>query len=165
MTRHHHHLFERAASRQCTLIRLPAEDPHDRPGEDAIDAAVHTVLVDPTLRLAGVCRDLGTLTDPTTVSARVEETIARMDDIRREYAVIPTTLVLESEYDPTSGVDAAQHHQQLLEAVEEGLDTACERYRFPRPSFTLMLRTTAPTTHPTPASAAPARERRIPVRA
>ena len=36
--------------------------------------------------------------------------------------------------------------------VEDALDTACARYRFPRPSVTIVLRAAAPAPDPTPAA-------------
>ena len=111
MTLHLPHLFAHEQSRQDTLLDLSVLGTDGSGIEDALRA----VLEQPQLRLVGIrC---------PAVPGSIDDAIALMEQVRRDHGVILTELVL-----------ADADRVDLREAVDESLDEACARNRFPRPS-------------------------------
>ncbi|OUS92651.1 decarboxylase [Rhodococcus sp. NCIMB 12038] len=111
MTLHLPHLFAHEQSRQNTLLDLSVLGT-DGPG---IEDALRAVMEQPQPRLVGIRCPAG--------SKAVDDAIGLMERVRRDYGVILTELVL-----------ADADRVDLREAVDEALDEACARNRFPRPS-------------------------------
>ncbi|MFE5702367.1 decarboxylase [Rhodococcus koreensis] len=111
MTLHLPHLFAHEQSRQNTLLDLSVLGATGPGIEDALRA----VTEQPQPRLVGFrC---------AADSEAIDDAIALMEQVRRDYGVILTELVL-----------ADADRVDLREAVDEALDEACARNRFPRPS-------------------------------
>ncbi|ABG94762.1 conserved hypothetical protein [Rhodococcus jostii RHA1] len=108
MTLHLPHPFVHEQPRQNIVLDLSALGP-------GIEDALREVMEQPQLRLIGFRCTLG--------PGAVDEAIGLMEQVRRDYGVILTELVLHG----ADGVD-------LREVVDEALDEACARNRYPRPS-------------------------------
>ncbi|BAH50927.1 hypothetical protein [Rhodococcus opacus] len=111
MTLHLPHLFPHEEPRQNTLLDLSALGADGSGLEDALRA----VMDQPQLRLVGIRCPAG--------PGVVYDAIGLMERVRRDYGVILTELVV-----------ADADRVDLREAVDEALDEACARNRFPRPS-------------------------------
>ena len=111
MTLHLPHLFAHEQTRQNTLLDLSALGTTGPGIEDALRA----VADQPQLRLVGFrC---------AADSVAIDDAIGLMEQVRRDSGVILTELVVQGE-------DRAD----VREIVDEALDEACARNRFPRPS-------------------------------
>ncbi|MGV9865872.1 decarboxylase [Rhodococcus koreensis] len=111
MSLHLPHLFAHEQSRQDTLLDLSVLGATGPGIEDALRA----VMDQPQPRLVGFrC---------AADSEAIDDAIGLMEQVRRDYGVILTELVL-----------ADADRVDLREAVDEALDEACARNRFPRPS-------------------------------
>jgi len=108
MTLHLPHPFVHEQPRQNIVFDLSA------PGQ-GIEDALRAVMEQPQLRLIGFRCTAG--------SGAIDDAIGLMEQVRRDYGVILTELVLQG----ADGVD-------LREVVDEALDEACARNRYPRPS-------------------------------
>jgi hypothetical protein len=108
MTLHLPHPFVHEQPRQNIVLDLSALGP-------GIEDALREVMEQPQLRLIGFRCTVG--------PGAVDEAIGLMEQVRRDYGVILTELVLQG----ADGVD-------LREVVDEALDEACARNRYPRPS-------------------------------
>ena len=108
MTLHLPHPFVHEQPRQNIVLDLSALGP-------GIEDALREVMEQPQLRLVGFRCTVG--------PGAVDEAIGLMEQVRRDYGVILTELVLQG----ADGVD-------LREVVDEALDEACARNRYPRPS-------------------------------
>ncbi|GAF44196.1 decarboxylase [Rhodococcus wratislaviensis] len=106
-------------------LHLPHPFVHEQPRQNivldlsvlgqGIEDALRAVMEQPQLRLIGFRCTAG--------SGAIDEAIGLMEQVRRDYGVILTELVLQ-------GVDGVD----LREIVDEALDEACARNRYPRPS-------------------------------
>jgi hypothetical protein len=108
MTLHLPHPFVHEQPRQNTVLDLSALGP-------GIEDALRAVMEQPQLRLVGFRCTVG--------PGAIDDAIGLMEQVRRDYGVILTALVLQ-------GADRAD----LREDVDEALDEACARNRYPRPS-------------------------------
>ncbi|ANS30381.1 hypothetical protein [Rhodococcus opacus] len=147
--RRDHHLLAHLQRKQNVLVRLTST------GDDGIRAATEEmtrVIEQPHLQLVGLCGTLEPdITDAHLVDTAVGRMIGLMEQVRRHHGMILTELLLEEGRDPSPGAGARLHHQdELIGAIDEALDEACARNRFPRPSITLL---TDPTTVAHPADA------------
>ena len=111
MTLHLPHRFVHEQPRQNTVLDLSALGTDSSSIEDALRA----VMEQPQLRLIGFRCAAG--------SGAIDDAIGMMEQVRRDYGVILTELVLQDD-------DRAD----LREVVDEALDEACARNRYPRPS-------------------------------
>ncbi|UOT01575.1 decarboxylase [Rhodococcus opacus] len=135
--RRDHHLFGHMQRKQNVLVRLTST------GDDGIRAATEEltrVIEQPHLQLVGLCGTLEPdITDAHLVDTVVGRMIGLMEQVRRDHGVILTELILEEGHDPSPGAGARLLHQdELIAAIDEALDEACARNRFPRPSITLV---------------------------
>ncbi|PQP21563.1 decarboxylase [Rhodococcus opacus] len=108
MTLHLPHPFVHEQPRQNIVLDLSALGP-------GIEDALRAVMEQPQLRLIGFRCTVG--------PGAIDEAIGLMEQVRRDYGVILTELVLQDD----DRVD-------LREVVDEALDEACARNRYPRPS-------------------------------
>nr|WP_271211750.1 decarboxylase [Rhodococcus wratislaviensis]GLK37932.1 hypothetical protein GCM10017611_47970 [Rhodococcus wratislaviensis] len=108
MTLHLPHPFVHEQSRQNIVLDPSALGP-------GIEDALRAVMEQPQLRLVGFRCTAG--------SGAIDDAIALMERVRRDYGVMLTELVLQEN----DRVD-------LREVVDEALDEACARNRYPRPS-------------------------------
>ncbi|TQC50920.1 decarboxylase [Rhodococcus sp. WS4] len=108
MTLHLPHLFVHEQSRENAVLDVIEAGP-------GIEDAVRAVMEQPQLRLVGFrC---------TASSGAIDEVIGLMEQVRRDSGVILTELVL---------LDA--DGSDVRDAVDEALDEACARNRYPRPT-------------------------------
>ncbi|WP_109523927.1 MULTISPECIES: diaminopimelate decarboxylase [Nocardia] len=140
---------------QQVLIRLsPGIDVHGHPavrtgvtdqkfgfpiGSDAAAEAVERVLRRPELDLVGFHCHLGSqIHDPDHYGEAVRRMIAEMAMVRREHDVILTELDLGGGHAVAyRGGDAEMNLAELADVIEDALDAACARHRFPRPRIAL----------------------------
>jgi len=108
MTLHLPHPFVHEQPRQNIVLDLSALG-------QGIEDALRAVMEQPQLRVIGFRCTAG--------SGAIDDAIGLMEQVRRDYGVILTELVLQG----ADGVD-------LREVVDEALDEACARNRYPRPS-------------------------------
>ena len=74
-----------------------------------------------------------------------------MEQVRRDYGLILTVLIAREDQDLAIASGSGLRNQvELLAVVDDALDDACARNRYPRPSATLM-------THPLVPAGAPVR--------
>ncbi|MFC7450467.1 decarboxylase [Rhodococcus daqingensis] len=141
--RHPFHPFVDMQRKQNVVVNLTSTG-IDAVGDRTAEEALKAVIEQPHLQLVGLCVSLGSdVTDSARVGAGVDRMIALMEQVHRDYDLILTELVLEEEQDRSSGPGTGLLHQdELVTAINEALDDACARYRYPRPSITIM-------THPT----------------
>lgn len=104
----------------------------------AADAAAR-ILSQPRLNLIGLHCHLGSqITDPTHFATAIDRIIAAMADIRHDRGTILTELNIGGGHGiPYLTGDACLDPTALATAIEDGLDDACARHRFPRPRITL----------------------------
>ncbi|MCA1007458.1 diaminopimelate decarboxylase [Rhodococcus hoagii] len=144
-----------ARGRQRVLVRAtPGIDIHGHPavttGVDDqkfgfpiagghLDAAVRLVLEQPSLELAGLHCHLGSqITDSGLFAAAIDRLIGQMDQVRRDHGIILTNLNLGGGHAvPYRPGDPQMDLTDLARAVDDALDEACARNRFPRPDITL----------------------------
>ncbi|MFD1815514.1 diaminopimelate decarboxylase [Rhodococcus gannanensis] len=137
------------ARRQNVLLRVDPElDGHaERSGPvhgfppdhgHAAEAAAR-ILAQPRLNLIGLQCHLGSqITDPARYATAIDRMVGAMADVRAEHGTILSELNIGGGHgiSSTSG-DACLDPAVLAEAVEDALDDACARHRFPRPRITL----------------------------
>ncbi|MBC2640475.1 MULTISPECIES: decarboxylase [unclassified Rhodococcus (in: high G+C Gram-positive bacteria)] len=117
MTMHLPHPFVHEQARENTVLDVSEMGP-------GIEDAVRAVMDQPRLRLVGFrCSVSSGSDDPQSVAGRVDDVIGLMEQVRRDYGVILTELML-LDADPTG----------IRDAVDDGLDEACARNRYPRPT-------------------------------
>ena len=104
-----------------------------------LDAAVRLVLEQPSLELVGLHCHLGSqITDVELFASAVERMIGRMEQIRRDHGVILTNLNLGGGHAvPYLPGDPQIDLTRLAGVLDDALDEACARNRFPRPDITL----------------------------
>ncbi|PTR31915.1 diaminopimelate decarboxylase [Rhodococcus sp. OK519] len=104
-----------------------------------LDAAVRLVLEQPNLELVGLHCHLGSqISDSSLFATAVERIVAQMGRIRREHGVILTHLNLGGGHAvPYLPGDPELDLTGLARVVDDALDDACARNRFPRPALTL----------------------------
>ena len=139
---------------QTVLLRvMPDVDIHGHPalrigvpgqkfgfplGSDAIDNAVTSVLGH-GLTLAGLHCHIGSqVTSTTPYVDAVHGMIGECERIRREHGLILTDLDLGGGHGVAYRIgDPELSVRDLADAIEDALDEACARNRFPRPKLTL----------------------------
>ncbi|RVW11152.1 diaminopimelate decarboxylase [Prescottella agglutinans] len=144
-----------AAARQKVLVRVtPGIDIHGHPavttGVDDqkfgfpitgghADAAVRLVLEQANLELVGLHCHLGSqITDPRVFGTAVDRLIGQMDQVRRDHGPILTDLDLGGGHAvPYRPGDPQIDLTELARTIDDALDDACARNRFPRPQLTL----------------------------
>lgn len=106
---------------------------------DQADEAVRRVLGQPRLNLVGLHCHLGSqISDVTCFEVAVDRMIAAMARIRHEHGTILTQLDLGGGHAVayTAG-DPSLDPATLAAAIDDALDDACARHRFPRPTIVL----------------------------
>jgi hypothetical protein len=117
MTMHLPHPFVHEQARENTVLDVSEVGP-------GIEDAVRAVMDQPLLRLVGFrCSVSSGSDDSRSVADRIDDVIGLMEQVRRDYGVILTELVL---------LDADR--TDVRDAVDDGLDEACARNRYPRPT-------------------------------
>ncbi|NDV05198.1 decarboxylase [Rhodococcus sp. IEGM 248] len=146
-----HHPFTHARRRQNVLVDLGSTG-LDAANSQVIDDALRAVIEQPHLQLVGVCCSVGAdAADTALVDERVDQVVGVMEQVRRDYGLILTELIVEEDQDLALASGSGLRNQdELLAVVDDALDDACARNRFPRPSVTLM-------THPLVPAGAPVR--------
>ena len=135
----HCHLFVRSRPKQNVWIDV-SECAADY---GTIDVGVDRVLHRQQLRLAGMCC---TLENPGSgergLDTCIDRAVAAMEHIRRRKGLLLSQLaitVADNPLHPTPALDRLE----VSDVIEECLDAACARHRYPRPTVTLLLRTGA----------------------
>ncbi|TQF73323.1 diaminopimelate decarboxylase [Rhodococcus spelaei] len=141
--------------RQNVLIRVtPGIDAHTHPAvatgvtdqkfgfplaHGQADDAVRRVLGQPRLNLVGLHCHLGSqITDAAHFATAVHLMVGQMAQIRLDHGLILTELDLGGGHGICYRPDDPQLDLSTLAgAIENALDEACARYRFPRPRITL----------------------------
>ncbi|MGW6379070.1 diaminopimelate decarboxylase [Rhodococcus sp. NPDC055112] len=103
------------------------------------DAAIKRVLDQPHLNLVGLHCHLGSqITDPDHFGVAVHRMIGQMAQVYHDHGLILTELNLGGGHAVSYGFDDVPLDlTQLASAIEDALDEACARNRFPRPQITL----------------------------
>lgn len=135
--RRDHHRFGHMQRKQNVLVRLTSTGDDGMTGDDGLRSATEEltrVIEQPHLQLVGLCGTLAPdITDAHLVDTVVGRMIGLMEQVRRDHGVILTELVLEEGHDPSPGAGARLLHQdELIAAIDEALDEACARNRYPR---------------------------------
>ncbi|WP_092808736.1 diaminopimelate decarboxylase [Rhodococcus globerulus] len=106
---------------------------------EELDRAVAAVSAAPHLQLIGLHCHLGSqITDPEHFRSAINTMIAQMNDIRRSHGIILTELDLGGGHGiPYVPGDAQLDLTRLAIVIDESLDDACTRNRFPRPEIVL----------------------------
>ncbi len=101
--------------------------------------SIREIAASPGLRLVGLCCALPPRASAADVRSAVHESVLLMERFHTDCDIVLTQLVLE-ESEADLGVRSVplQHRHDLLEMVDDALESDCERTRFPRPSLTLM---------------------------
>ncbi|ETT25172.1 hypothetical protein RAJCM14343_1338 [Rhodococcus aetherivorans] len=137
----HWHLFARSRPRQNVWIDV-SECVAD---VGTIDAGVERVLHRQHLRLAGMCCALETPgAGERCLDACIDRAVAAMEHIRRRHGVLLSQLAITIA-DASIPAAAALEQREVSAVIEDCLDAACARYRYPRPTVTLLLHTVAST--------------------
>jgi diaminopimelate decarboxylase len=89
------------------------------------------------LNLIGLHAGLTPTADPTDYADVVEQMIGQMADIRREHDVILTRVSLAGGAALSSTPARVGELRALAAALDDALDEACARFRFPRPALIL----------------------------
>ncbi|WP_024803088.1 diaminopimelate decarboxylase [Nocardia sp. BMG51109] len=140
---------------QQVLLRLsPDIDVHGHPavktgvadqkfgfplGSAEADEAIERVLRQPALDLVGFHCHLGSqIHNPDHYGEAVRRLVAEMARVRDEFGAMPTQLDLGGGHAVAyrSG-DAEMNLYELADIIEDALDAACARNRFPRPRISL----------------------------
>ncbi|MFE5877460.1 diaminopimelate decarboxylase [Rhodococcus sp. NPDC056506] len=106
---------------------------------EELERTVSVVATATHLQLIGLHCHLGSqITDPEHFRPAIETMIAQMDDIRRTHRIILTELDLGGGH----GIaylpgDAQLDLTRLAHVIDDSLDDACTRNRFPRPEIVL----------------------------
>ncbi|SEL13350.1 decarboxylase [Rhodococcus maanshanensis] len=128
-----HHGLTRQQPKQNTLVHVPQQA--DSVTRRAIERELSGVIAQPNLTLVGLCYTLwGEVVASRGIGATVDLMISLMEEVRRDHGLILSELVIEVAELP------AGQEVELLDALDDALDSACATYRFPRPSVTLMTR-------------------------
>lgn len=135
----HWHLFARSRPKQNVWIDV-SEYAADY---GTIDAGVDRVLQRQQLRLAGMCC---TLENPGSgecgLASCIDRAVAAMEHIRRRNGFLLSQLAITVADNPLHPAQALDR-LEVSAVIEECLDAACARHRYPRPTVTLLLRTGA----------------------
>ncbi|WP_227999125.1 diaminopimelate decarboxylase [Nocardia australiensis] len=140
---------------QRVLLRLsPGIDVHGHPavktgvldqkfgfplGSDMADEAIRRIMRQPNLELVGMHCHLGSqIHNPDHYGEAIRRMIGEMARVREDYGHILTELDLGGGHAVAyrSG-DAEMNLSDLADIVEDALDAACARNRFPRPNIAL----------------------------
>ncbi|NKY87158.1 diaminopimelate decarboxylase [Nocardia veterana] len=97
--------------------------------------AIRTILAHPLLELCGFHCHLGSqIHDPDHYGEAVRRLVARMAEVRREHGAVLTQLNLGGGHAVAYRTgDAELNLSELADIVDDALDAACARNRFPRP--------------------------------
>lgn len=103
------------------------------------DDAIRRVLGQPGLNLVGLHCHLGSqITDPAHFAAAVHRMVGQMEQVRRDHGVILTELNLGGGHGISYRTGERDLDLTALSAtLDDALDDACARNRFPRPQLTL----------------------------
>ncbi|MDH6281368.1 hypothetical protein [Prescottella agglutinans] len=135
MTLRHFRSTFRAAAHQNVFVHI---DSRDLPAEYVYDS-IREIAASPGLRLVGLCCALPPRASAADVRSAVHESVLLMERFHVDCDIVLTQLVLEeSEEDLGVRSIPLQHRHDLLEMVDDALESVCERTRFPRPTLTLM---------------------------
>lgn len=106
----------------------------DTAGGD-VDEAVHRILGQPNLELTGLHCHIGSqVTDPVYYAEAVHRMIAAMADIRARTDVLMTELNIGGGHGiPYTSGDRELDPREFADVVDDALDCACAKERFPRP--------------------------------
>ncbi|CRK52257.1 conserved hypothetical protein [Rhodococcus sp. RD6.2] len=117
-----------------TLVHVPSRA--DSATRDSIGRELAEAIAQPNLTLVGLSCTLHPGGDPQTPSSRatIDLVISLMHQVYLDHGLILPELVLEMDHSP------AGHEADLIESVNDTIETACVTYRFPRPSITFMTR-------------------------
>ncbi|WFR71365.1 hypothetical protein P9209_20285 [Prescottella defluvii] len=101
--------------------------------------SIREIAASPGLRLVGLRCALPPRASAADVRSAVHESVLLMERFHVDCDIVLTQLVLE-ESEEDLGVRSVplQHRHDLLEMVDDALESDCERTRFPRPTLTLM---------------------------
>ncbi len=101
----------------------------------AAEEAIRTTIGHPLLELAGFHCHLGSqIHDPDHYGEAVRRLVARMAEVRREHGKLLTELDLGGGHAVAYRTgDAELNLSELADIIDDALDAACARNRFPRP--------------------------------
>ncbi|WP_227980436.1 diaminopimelate decarboxylase [Nocardia spumae] len=105
----------------------------------ATEDAIRDILAHPLLELAGLHCHLGSqIHDPDHYGEAVRRLVARMAEVRREHGKLLTELNLGGGHAVAYRTgDAELNLCELADIIDDALDAACARNRFPRPVVTM----------------------------
>ncbi|UZG55264.1 decarboxylase [Rhodococcus opacus] len=133
-----HRPFTHSRGRQNVLLDLASTD-LSAADSRSIDDALSALIRQPHLQLVGVCCSVGPADDAALVHQRVDQVIGVMEQVRRDHGLILTELVVEEDQDlATTPMGGLPDQDALLAAIDDALDDACARNRYPRPAIILM---------------------------
>lgn len=102
---------------------------------DTTAEAIRTIVEHPFLKLVGLHCHLGSqIHDPAHYGEAIYRLITRMAEIRQDHGAIVTELNIGGGHAVAYRTgDAELNLRELADIVENALDAACARHRFPRP--------------------------------
>ena len=135
MTLRHFRSSFRATALQNVFAHIDSRDVSSEYAYESIRA----IAASPGLRLVGLCCALPPRASAADVRSAVHESVLLMERFYTDCDIVLTQLVLE-EADDDLGARSVplQHRHDLLELVDDALESDCEQTRFPRPGLTLM---------------------------
>ena len=106
---------------------------------DTTEEAIRTIVAHPLLELVGLHCHLGSqIHDPGHYGEAIYRLIARMAAIRQDHGTITTELNIGGGHAVAYRTgDAELNLRELGDIIEDALDAACARHRFPRPVVTM----------------------------
>ncbi|MFB7873776.1 diaminopimelate decarboxylase family protein [Nocardia sp. NPDC056064] len=101
--------------------------------------AIARALTQPRLRVSGLHCHLGSqIHDPDHYGEAIRRMVAEMARVRREHGHLMTELDLGGGHAVASrGGDAEMNLYELADILDDALDAACVRHRFPRPRIVM----------------------------
>ncbi|MEV0293914.1 diaminopimelate decarboxylase [Nocardia sp. NPDC050710] len=129
---------QRVLLRVDPAVRTGGEGPHGIP-IDEVAAAIERIAQSPMLELIGLQCHLGSqLYNPDYYGEAIRRMVAEMAQIRRDTGRVLTALDLGGGHAVAyrSG-DAEMNLTELADIIDDALDAACARNRFPRPNIAL----------------------------